>query len=121
VAATDKRVRIALAEGFRFVTYPVLTVAYSDREVLTTNELALVLESVTSKPQKQTYYPTYNSGYLEYKIKTTATKVEISRLSFTADENVSYENLTITGAIQVSSLVDGNIENQTTMDVKVIG
>jgi hypothetical protein len=120
VGGLDKRVRIQLAEGFRFVTYPVLTVAYSDREVLAANELALVLESVTNKPQKQTYYPTYNSGYLEYKINANATKVEIARLSFTADEVVSYRNTTLTGAIQVSSIIDGTIENQTTLDVNVV-
>jgi hypothetical protein len=113
-------VRIQLAEGFKFVTYPVLTIQYSDREVIAANELALVVDSVTSKPQKQTYYPSYNSGYLEYKINSNATKVEIKRLSFTADEIVSYGNITLPDAIIVSSLVDGTVENQTAMDVNVV-
>jgi hypothetical protein len=95
-------------------------VEYSDREVIATDELALVVESVTSKPQKQTYYPTYNSGYLEYKIHSNATKVEIKKLSFTVDASVVYGTITLTGAIQVSSIVDENIENQTTMDITTI-
>ncbi|MDR0368994.1 MAG: hypothetical protein LBH96_00165, partial [Candidatus Peribacteria bacterium] len=100
---TDKRIRIQLAEGFRFVKYPVLTVQYSDRELLADNELKIVLESVTSKPQKQTAYATYNSGYLEYKITPTTSQVEIKNISFTVDEIVYYgSDKVLTGAIKVT-------------------
>ena len=111
--------RIKLAEGFRFVKYPVLTVQYTDREVLVDEELKIVLEGVTSKPEKQTYYPTYNSGYLEYKITPTTTQVEIQNLSFTIDENVYYGSTgMLTNAIIVEAIEDGTIVNQSTIDIQ---
>ncbi|MDR3168952.1 MAG: hypothetical protein LBU27_04255 [Candidatus Peribacteria bacterium] len=116
---TDKRIRISLAEGFKFIRYPVLTVQYSDREVLVDNELKIVLDSVTSKPQKQTYYPSYNSGYLEYKITPTTTQIEIKNLFFTVDENVYYGRTDLLqDAIKVEAVIDGNITNEMTMDIK---
>jgi hypothetical protein len=102
--------------------YPVLTVQYSDREVLAANELTAFLDSVTSKPQKQTYYPTYNSGYLEYKFDANTTAAEITRLSFTVDEIVYYGSTgVLNDAIKVFALVDGQVVNQTKLDVKQYG
>jgi hypothetical protein len=119
VAGTDKRIRIQLTEGFRFVKYPVLTVQYADREVEANKEFQMVLESVTSKPQRQTAYATYNSGYLEYKITPTTTKIEISNISFTVDEVVYYgSDNVLTGAIKIISLIDGQQTNELTMDIK---
>ncbi|MDR0607213.1 MAG: hypothetical protein LBG52_02420, partial [Candidatus Peribacteria bacterium] len=92
-----------MKEGFKFVTYPVLTVT-SATEVEATDEFRIVLDSITSKPVRQTYYPSINSGYLEYKLDPSTTKVEITRLSFTVDEIVVYKNFTLTGAIEVSSI-----------------
>ncbi|GHV25641.1 hypothetical protein FACS1894176_04630 [Bacteroidia bacterium] len=78
-----------------------------------------MLESVTSKPQKQTAYATYNSGYLEYKITPTTTQVEIKNISFTVDEIVYYgSDKVLTGAIKITSLVDGQQMNEVTMDIK---
>ncbi|MDR0607295.1 MAG: hypothetical protein LBG52_02855 [Candidatus Peribacteria bacterium] len=80
---------------------------YSDREVLVDNEFKIVLENVTSKPQRQTHYPTYNSGYLEYKIRSDTIQIEISRLSFTVDEIVYYGSTgVLENAITVSSIVN---------------
>jgi hypothetical protein len=101
------------------VKYPVLTVQYSDREILADSELQKVLDSVTSKPQKQTAYATYNSGYLEYKITPTTTQVEIKNISFTVDEIVYYgSDKVLTGAIKITSLIDGQQVNELTMDIK---
>jgi hypothetical protein len=116
---TDKRVRIQLAEGFRFVKYPVLTVQYADREILADNEFKIVLDSVTSKPQKQTAYATYNSGYLEYKITPTTTQVEIKNISFTVDEIVYYgSDKVLTEAITITTSIDGQQTNEVKMDIK---
>jgi hypothetical protein len=75
-------------------------------EVEATSELQPLLEDVTSIPVTQTHYPTVNSGYLEYKFYSTASIVEISRLSFIPDQTVLYKATTLTGAIHVRSLVD---------------
>jgi hypothetical protein len=116
---TDRRIRIQLAEGFRFVKYPVLTVQYSDRETLADDELKAILDSVTTKPQKQTAYATYNSGYLEYKITPTTTQVELKNISFTVDEIVYYgSDKVLTGAMKITSLVDGQQTNEVSMDIK---
>jgi hypothetical protein len=112
-------VRIKLKEGIKFSTYPVLTVTNAN-EVEASSETKLVVESVTSKPVRQTYYPSINSGYLEYKLTSNATKIEISRLNFIVDDLVSYGNVTIADAIQVTSTVNGVVENQASMDVKVL-
>ena len=83
------------------------------------NELHAVIESVSSKPQKQTAYATYNSGYLEYKITSTTTQVEIKNISFTVDEIVYYgSDAVLTGAIRISTLVDGVETNELKMDIK---
>jgi hypothetical protein len=96
-----------------------LTVQYSDRELLADNELKIVLDSVTSKPQKQTAYATYNSGYLEYKITPTTTQVEIKNISFTVDEIVYYgSDKMLTGAITITTLIDGQQTNEMKMDIK---
>jgi hypothetical protein len=101
------------------VKYPVLTVQYSDRELLADNELKIVLDSVTSKPVKQTAYATYNSGYLEYKITPTTTQVEIKNISFTVDELVYYgSDKVLTGAITITTLLDGQQTNEMKMDIK---
>jgi hypothetical protein len=74
---------------------------------------------VTSKPQKQTAYATYNSGYLEYQITPTTTQVEIKNISFTVDEIVYYgSDKVLTGAIKITSLIDGQQTNELTMDIK---
>jgi hypothetical protein len=94
-------------------------VQYSDREILADKELQIVLDTITSKPQKQTAYATYNSGYLEYKITPTTTQVEIKNISFTVDEIVYYgSDAILTGAIKITSLVDGQAVNELTMDIK---
>jgi hypothetical protein len=101
------------------VKYPVLTIEYSDRELLADNELKIVLDSVTSKPVRQASYATYNSGYLEYKITPSTTRVEIKNISFTVDEIVYYgSDKMLTGAITVTTLVDGQQTNEIKMDVK---
>jgi hypothetical protein len=101
------------------VKYPVLTVEYSDRELLADNELKIVLDSVTSKPVKQIAYATYNSGYLEYKITPTTTQVEIKNISFTVDEIVYYgSDKMLTGAITITALVDGQKTNEMKMNIK---
>ena len=114
------RVRIQLAEGFKFVKYPVATVQYSDREVVGLNELLLVFSGVTSKPVAQTYYPTYNSGYLEYQFQAGTVRAEIGGFQFSPDETVIYKNMTLTGAIQVTSRINGVETNQATMDINVL-
>jgi hypothetical protein len=74
---------------------------------------------VTSKPQKQTAYATYNSGYLEYKVAPTVTQVEIKNISFTVDEIVYYgSDKVLTGAIKITSLVDNTPTEEITMDIK---
>jgi hypothetical protein len=83
-----------------------------------TNEMKLFIESVSSKPVKQTYYPSINSGYLEYKIYPSTTQFEITRLNFATDEIILYQNTTLTGAIKVETVVGGTITNQATMDIK---
>jgi hypothetical protein len=98
-------VRIQLKEGVKFSTYPVLTVTNAN-EVEASAETKLVIDSVTSKPVRQTYYPSINSGYLEYKLTSNATKIEIGRLNFITDGAVSYGNITIADAIQVTSTVN---------------
>lgn len=113
---TDKRIRIAVSEGMRFIMYPVLTVTNSSLETVANTELSSVLDSVTSKPQRQLYYPSYNRGYLEYKLKTTATQAEI-RVSFTVDEYAYYGSTgVITNAINLKAITDG-VENQLSLDV----
>ncbi|MDR0608246.1 MAG: hypothetical protein LBG52_08145 [Candidatus Peribacteria bacterium] len=92
---------------------------YSGREIVADDELKIVLESVTSKPQKQTAYATYNSGYLEYKITPSTTQVEIKNISFTVDELVYYgSDKVLTGAIIITSLIDGQQTNELVMDIK---
>jgi CRISPR/Cas system endoribonuclease Cas6 (RAMP superfamily) len=94
-------------------------VQYSGREIVADDELKIVLESVTSKPQKQTAYATYNSGYLEYKITPSTTQVEIKNISFTVDELVYYgSDKVLTGAIIITSLIDGQQTNELVMDIK---
>jgi hypothetical protein len=114
----DKRVRIYLAEGFRFVRYPVLSIQYSDREVLADSELQIVLDSVTSKPVRQTHYATINSGYLEYKLTDMTNRVEIKNISFTVDELVYYGRTDmLQDAIRVESIVDGVVTNAMSVDI----
>jgi hypothetical protein len=116
---TDKRIRISLAEGFRFVKYPVLNVEYTDREVVADSEMTIILESITSKPQKQTYYPSYNSGYLEYKVTPTTTQIEVKNLYVTVDENVYYGSTDILqDAIKVETYIDGNLTDEMSMDIQ---
>ena len=92
---------------------------YADREVLADSEMTIILDSVTSKPQKQTYYPTYNSGYLEYKLTPTTSQIEVKNLSFTIDENVYYGRTDdLQDAITVEAIIDGVVTNHVTMDVK---
>jgi hypothetical protein len=94
-------------------------VQYSDREVVADSELQIVLNSVTSKPQKQTYYPTYNSGYLEYQITPSTSQIEIKNLSFTVDENVWYGRTDmLQDAITVEAFIDGSLTNEVHMDIK---
>lgn len=114
--------RVEIPEGFRFVSYPVLTVQYSDREVLASSEMQIVLAGVTSKPQKRQYYSTYGSGYLEYQFTPSTTTAQITRISFTVDE-VPYHGSTgvLANAIKVSAIKDGVLINQATMDVKQAG
>jgi hypothetical protein len=93
-------------------------VQYADRETIAPSELQTLLLNVTSKPQKQTYYATYNSGYLEYQFKPNTVSVEIP-LKFTVDEIPYYGNKgVLQDAIKITSLIDGVIQNQVMMDVK---
>ncbi|MDR0859424.1 MAG: hypothetical protein LBO09_00085 [Candidatus Peribacteria bacterium] len=98
--------------------YPVLTVTNATLEVEANNEMKLVLDSVTSKPVSQTYYPSINSGYLEYKLNPSATKIEIRGLAFATDEAVVYTNMTLTGAITVSTITDGILQQELSMDIE---
>jgi hypothetical protein len=96
-------------------------VQYSDRETIASSELQAVLSGVTSKPQKQIYYTTYNSGYLEYQFLPGTVIAEI-QLKFRINEEVYYGSTGIlVDAIQASSWIGGVETNKTTMDIKQNG
>ncbi|MDR0651657.1 MAG: hypothetical protein LBG59_10110 [Candidatus Peribacteria bacterium] len=75
---------------------------------------------MNAKPQKQTYYPSYNSGYLEYILTSTTERVEINNISFMVDQIVAYKNTILTGGIEVTTLIDDIPVNVVNVDIKVI-
>jgi hypothetical protein len=85
----------------------VLVVTNNDVEVLASSELSIVLSGVTHKPVKQVYYPSINSGYLEYQFNPSTVNAQITRLSFTVDEFVYYGSTgVLANAIKVTALKD---------------
>ena len=86
----------------RFVNYPVPTPSIANLEVQAETIFKNFISNVSSKPQKQSRYPSINSGYLEYEITSNAQIIEILRLKVALDENVYYGSTGILAdAIQV--------------------
>ncbi len=116
-SAIDKRLRITLPEGIRFMKYGVLeNPDASKNQVLLDGTPADFLKAMISTPERQEFYDSYNVGSLEYQFSSGTESIPLS-IGFEVDTMVYYGPKKFPEGFKVEVIEDGEVVQEITKSI----